>query len=76
MPGADGLGCPLERDELVSQVDEPHPAAAPSQLNAIDEPAEELEHLVDVPDLDGNMVDPDEAHHGTSVTSAESVTWG
>ena len=63
MTRRDGLGGTLERDELVAQVDERHAAAAPAQLEVIDELPEELEHLVEVADLDGDVVDADEPGH-------------
>ncbi len=63
MTGRDGLRDTLERDELVAEVDERHGAAPPTEVESIDEAPEELQHLVDVADLDGDVVDPDEPGH-------------
>ena len=63
MTGRGRLGRARESDELVAEVDERHSSASPAELEAINEPSEELEHLVDVADLDGNVVDPDEPRH-------------
>ena len=64
VPGRDRLGGALEREELVAHVDEGHRTAPPSQLEAVDDAPEELDHRVEVADLDGDVVDADEARHG------------
>jgi len=48
-----------ERDELVAHVDEGHAAAAAAQLELEDSPVE-LERLVDVAHLEGDVVQADE----------------
>src|SRR5215210_5496664 len=48
-----------ERDELVSCVYERHPGSASPQLD-LEEASVELERLLYVPDLDGDVVEPDE----------------
>ena len=67
MPRRDRLGDALERDELIAEIDEGHPAALPAKLESVDDAAEEREHLVDVPHLDRDVVDADESRHRTSV---------
>ena len=57
-----------ERDELVADVDEGHVRRASTELE-IEDPAVELERVVDALDLERDVVDPDESRHGTSVAS-------
>ncbi len=63
VPRRDRLGGPLERDELVAEVDERHSSTPAAQLHPVDEAPEEVEHLVEISDLDGDVVDPDEPGH-------------
>ena len=52
--GGHRLGCALERDELIAEIDERHPAGPTPQLEAVDELAEELDHLFEAgPNLAG-----------------------
>jgi hypothetical protein len=57
-----------ERDELVADVDEGHARRAAAQLE-VEDPAVELERVVDALDLERNVVDADESRHGTSLAS-------
>ena len=66
-PAETGLAHGLQRDELVTHVDEGHVAAPAAQLHVVEDPLEEGDRLVDVPDLDREMVDPDEPGHGARV---------
>ena len=61
VPCRDRLGGALEREELVAHVDERHRTAPPAQLESVDDAPEELDHRVEVSDLDGDVVDADEA---------------
>jgi hypothetical protein len=55
------LRSPLrERDELVAHVDERHPATTPAKPE-VEDAAVERERLLDVTDLEGDVVDADEA---------------
>jgi hypothetical protein len=49
-----------ERDELVAHVDERHPPPAPAQRQ-LEDPGVEVERLLDAADLEGDVVDADEA---------------
>jgi hypothetical protein len=49
-----------KREELVAHVDEGRPASAASQLE-LEDPAVEVERLLDVPDLECDVVDPDQS---------------
>jgi hypothetical protein len=54
------LPSPLgERDELVADVDERHPAGASSQCQ-LEDATVEVERLLDVADLERDVVDSDE----------------
>ena len=64
-----GRGGLLERDELVAEIDERHVPTPPAQVEPIDELPEELEHLVQVADLDGDVVDADEPRHASTVSA-------
>src|SRR5438477_10882996 len=55
-----------ERDELVADVDDRHPRRATAQLE-VEDPAVELERVVDALDLERDVVDADEARHLASV---------
>ncbi len=59
-----------ERDELVAQVHEGHPAGAAAELEVEDAPVE-LERLLDVADLEGDVVQTDEPR--TAHTAIESA---
>jgi hypothetical protein len=48
-----------ERDELVARVYERHPGPTSPQLD-VEEASVELERLLYVPDLEGDVVEPDE----------------
>ena len=48
-----------DRQELVAHVDERHPAPAPAERER-EEPAVEVERFLDAPDLDRDVVDPDQ----------------
>ena len=59
-----------ERDELVAQLDERHPADAAAQLD-LEQAAVELERLVDRVDLERDVIDPDGAGHAAELTPWE-----
>ena len=61
----------LEGDELVAQVHERHAPAAAAKRDVVEDPPEELEHLVDVADLDGDVVDPDEPRHRATLAARQ-----
>src|SRR3954469_15476529 len=58
--GRGGIWRLLQREELVAEVDEGHAIFAAAKLEA-EEVSVEIERLVDVPHLDCDMVEPDEA---------------
>ena len=58
-----------ERDELVAHVDERHPRQTTAQLE-LEDPAVEVERVVDALDLERDMVDPDRTRHSASVVAA------
>src|ERR671913_2125498 len=63
-----------ERDELVSCVYERHPGSASPQLD-LEEASVERERLLYIPDLDGDMIEPDELRavgHGAIIYSSGS----
>ena len=64
----------LERDELVAEIDEGHAAAASAQLQIVHQLPEELEHRVEVPDLDGDVVDADEPGHPARLATSRDLT--
>jgi len=49
-----------ERDELIADVDERH-AGRPAAQPEVEQAAVELDRAIDVVDLEGDVVDPDEA---------------
>ena len=51
-----------ECDELISNVHESHPGALAAERE-LEDPAQEIEGLVDVVHLDGDVVDPDRFRH-------------
>ena len=60
---------PLERDELVPEIDERHAGASAAKLEGAEDPLPERKRLVDVADLERDMVDPDRACHDSSLAS-------
>ena len=60
-----------ERDELVAEVEERHPARAPAQLDAVERSLEEGDGLVDVPDLDSDVVDAHQPSHVLTVPAID-----
>src|SRR5829696_8846981 len=64
-----------ERDELISCVYERHPGSASPQLD-LEEVSVERERLLYIPDLDGDMIEPDElravGHHAIIYSSGSS----
>src|SRR5262249_47566363 len=63
------LGHAPERDELVPEGGARHPAAAATKLDPVHDAPEQLEHLVDVADLDRDMVDADEPGHYSGLSA-------
>ena len=63
-----------ERDELVADVDEGHAPGAAAELE-VEDPAVELECVVDAPDLERDVVDANEPWHGTSLASELWRRW-
>jgi len=63
-----------DRDELVAQVDEGH-ARRPAPQPELEDPAVELERVVDALDLERNVVDADEPRHGRSLASELWRRW-
>ena len=70
------VGCLLaalgEREELVAHVDERHPGHDAAQVE-LEEPAVEGQRLLDVSDLEGHVVDPDEARERARIHARELV---
>src|SRR5437763_8422520 len=61
-----------KRDELVADVDERHPRRATAQLE-VEDPAVELQCVVDALDLGRDVIDADEARHLASVASRRGL---
>ena len=57
----------LERDELVTEIDERHTGASAAKLERPEDPLPERNRLLDVPDLERDMVDPDRTCHHSSL---------
>ena len=64
-----------ERDELVSQVDERHPTAAPAHFERAEDRLPERECLLEIADLERDVVDPHELWHcASSVPLGRQIT--
>ena len=55
-----------KRDELIAHVDERHPGPSPAAQLELEEAPVPGERLVDVPDLEGDMIDANQACHRSS----------